>query len=465
MSIVRLLVRPVIIVLLLAGALGGCTQAAANETTVTVLGSWTGTEQAGFLAMVRGFERKYDNRIHVTYIFTRDAPAVLANDLKNGDLPDLAVVATPGVMREYAAEGKLVPINGALDLQTMKSQYSPSWLQFMQATGPLGTDAYYAIIVKAALKSVIWYDPSQLPARYQSLLTSGNLTWNQLMSLTADLSATGVTPWCIGMADSSNSGWPGTDWIEDIVLHHSLLNHSGLYWYNLWVEGKLAWTSDPIKQAFGTFGQVAASTATPRLVQGGTTSELSTSYGSVGQGLFTSPRGCYLDHEGSFITGTDFYLQDGLGSANSGRRPQPGTDFEFIPFPPLTSADRNNREVGGDLLGMFHDTPAARAFINYLTTPQAQEAWISLPGSGAISVNEAVPLSEYPDSVSRAAAMDLIQAPNVSFDASDSMPPTMSTAFNNAVLQYLDNPGQLGAILKELDNVQKAAYGGPGFSK
>jgi alpha-glucoside transport system substrate-binding protein len=456
-STVRLVLRPLILVLLVAGGLGGCTQAVAQGATVTVLGSWTGAEKDGFMAMVDGFERSVDNRIHVIYTGIPDAQAVLDNEVENGDQPDLAVLATPGVMHQYAAEGKLLPIDGALNQQAMESQYSSGWLQLMHATGPSSKRAYYAIIVKAALKSVIWYDPSQFPPGYRGLLTSDDLTWNQLVSLTAHLPATGATPWCIGMAAGSNSGWPGTDWIEDIVLHQS-----GLQTYDQWVRGQLPWDSPPIMQAFQTFGQVAAN---PKVVP----SELATPaaggaalppYRTVGQALFTTPPGCYLDHEASFIT--DFYAQDTLGSPNSGRHPRPDTGYDFIPFPPLTSADRNNDEVAGDLLGMFHDTPAARAFINYLTTPQAQEAWISRHGSGAISVNKAVPLDDYPDQVSRAIAADLIRAVNVRFDASDSMAPTMSTAFNNAVLQYLDNPAQLGAILTELDKVQKAA--GPGFS-
>jgi alpha-glucoside transport system substrate-binding protein len=142
------------------------------------LGSWTGNEKDGFLAMVRGFELKYGYRIQVNYTGTRDAPAVLANDLKNGDPPDLAVLATPGIMNLYARNGKLVPIDNALNLQTMSREYGTGWLQLMQATGSSGTKAYYAIIVKAAVKSVIWYDPSQFPSRYVGVLRSTNLTWN-----------------------------------------------------------------------------------------------------------------------------------------------------------------------------------------------------------------------------------------------------------------------------------------------
>ena len=61
-----------------------------------MLGSWTGAERSGFLAMVRGFEHKYRNKITVDYTGTRDADAVLASDLKGKNPPDLAVLATPG---------------------------------------------------------------------------------------------------------------------------------------------------------------------------------------------------------------------------------------------------------------------------------------------------------------------------------------------------------------------------------
>jgi len=172
--------------------------------------------------------------------------------------------------------------------------------------------------------------------------------------------------------------------------------------------------------------------------------------------MFANPPGCYLDHEGSFITA--FYSQDSLGSAGSGRHPRPARDIGFIPFPPLTAAGRGSEEVAGDLLGMFHATPAARKLIGYLTTPAAQDAWISRPGSGAISVNRLVPLGDYPDPVSRELARNLTQASSVRFDASDSMPQVMQKAFYSAVLEYLDSPGQLNVILNGLDQVQKAAY-------
>ncbi len=433
-----------VLVFVSAFGLPGCRSQAGGQAVVTVLGPWTGAEQADFLAMIRGFEERYG--IQVDYTGTRDADAVLASDLKNGNPPDLAVLATRGELGQLAAAGSLRPIDRALDLKAMASQYGASWLRLMQAAGPSGNRHYYAIIVKATLKSLIWYDPATFPARDLGLLTSPGLTWSKLTSLTKTLTAAGTSPWCAGMADGSRSGWPGTDWIEDIVLHQS-----GPQVYDRWVAGTLPWTSAPIMRAWQTFGQLAA---TKGAVFGDTVAELATSYGKAGQPMFTSPPRCYLDHEGSFITG--FYAQDTL--TGSSAQLQPGIDFSFIPFPPLTPAGHGAEEVSGDLAGMFHDTPAARKLIAYLTTPQAQEAWISRPASGALSVNQQVPLSAYPDPVSRALARNLTHAASIHFDASNSMSQTMENAFDNAVLQYLDSPAQLNVILRGLDQVRRASY-------
>ena len=125
-------------------------------------------------------------------------------------------------------------------------------------------------------------------------LTAPHLTWAQLMRLTSGMAAGGTTPWCMGLEDSSSSGWPGTDWIEDILLHRS-----GPQVYDQWVAGTLPWTSPLVVRAWQVFGQIAN---TPGQVRGGTEAELLTSYGQAGQPLFGSPPGCYLDHEASFIT-------------------------------------------------------------------------------------------------------------------------------------------------------------------
>ena len=419
-----------------------------SSNSITVLGTWTGEEEKGFLAMIDGFEKT--TGLSVTYIGTRDADAVLASGLKNGNPPELAVLASPGELREQAAAGTLVSLDRALDRKQLVNDYKPTWLDLMQAKGPSGQPHFYAIIVKAALKSAIWYSPRNLPPDARRMLTSPKLTWDRLNTLIEQLTATGRSPWCMGMEDTSNSGWPATDWVEDIVLHHA-----GRDTYDGWVAGTVPWTSPPIRRAWETFGRVIRSRPTGR---GALRSLLLTNFGSAGQPMFERPPGCFLEHQGSFITG--FYARHELRSAAAAKtHPQPGKDFDFVRFPPLSPGSERADQVAGDLLAMFRDTPEARRLIAYLATPKAQAAWIRRPGSTAISASHRVPSRLYPDPVSRRVATALTEANEVRFDASDSMPPVMAAAFSRAVLEYVSDPSRLNHLLRQLDTVRTAGAG------
>jgi alpha-glucoside transport system substrate-binding protein len=111
---------------------------------------------------------------------------------------------------------------------------------------------------------------------------------------------------------------------------------------------------------------------------------------------------------------------------------------------------------GGDLFGMFHDTPQARALMQWLVTPEAQQIWVDR--GGAISGNTLV--TDYPDSIAQKSAEALATSQVFRFDASDLMPQAMQAAFLQAILDYTQNPGQLDAILAQLDTVQADAYSG-----
>ena len=110
---------------------------------------------------------------------------------------------------------------------------------------------------------------------------------------------------------------------------------------------------------------------------------------------------------------------------------------------------------GGDLFGMFNDTPQSRALMEYLLTPEAQQIWVA--AGGALSVNTKV--TQYPDDISRRAAAILTSAERFRFDASDLMPEQMNAAFLQAVVDYTADPSQLDNILEPLDQVQQSGTG------
>src|SRR6185437_2979595 len=127
-----------------------------------------------------------------------------------------------------------------------------------------------------------------------------------------DKANTGGRPWCMGMGSTPTSGWPGTDWIEDILLHEF-----GADIYQQWSSGRLPWTSPQIREAWERWGTITA-TVDRRSV-------LLTDWSDAGRPMFANPTpGCFLDHEPSFAIANYQTYDKAL---------KPGNDFDFLPFP------------------------------------------------------------------------------------------------------------------------------------
>lgn len=397
--------------------------------SVTVLAVWGGSEQESFLAMVEPFEKA--TGVDVQYEGTRDLNAVLTTRVEGGNPPDLAGLPGPGQMAQFAREGALIDLSTFLDMERYQDQYAQSWID-------LGTveDQLVGIFIKAAVKGLIWYNPNvwdeqgfEVPA-----------TWDEIMQLSQQMAEGGTAPWCIGLESGAASGWPGTDWVEDIVLRQS-----GPEVYDQWYQGEIAWTSDEIRRAWETWGEIVGNLD---MAYGGTTTMLTTNFGQAGDGLFTDPPNCYMHHQASFIT--DFFVDNNPGV-------EPVEDFQFFGFPPFDPEEPQKLEVAGDLFGMFNDTPQARALIEYLTMPEAQAIWVER--GGAISPNRDVSLERYPDPLARGSAELLTGAEIVRFDASDLMPESMNNSFWQAILNFVENPDNLDSILQNLEEVRMDAYG------
>lgn len=396
--------------------------------TVSVIATWGGDEEKSFKAMVKPFEDQ--TGVKMSYTGTRDLNAVLTTRVKGGNPPDLAGLPGPGQMAQFAKNGKLVDLSTVLNMNTMKAQYPDSWLSLAQAGGK-----QVGIFIKSALKGPVWYDPKNFSKANYDIPK----TWDDLMKLSTTIANTGTTPWSIGLEAGATSGWPGTDWLEGIALRQV-----GPDVYDQWYQGKIKWTSDQIKSVWTTWGKIVAN---PKMVYGGSQYMLATNFGKAADPLFTTPPHAYLHYQANFIT--SFIEQDNP-------KLKPVTDFNFFMFPDINPKYAGAVEGAGDLFGMFKKTPQSSGLINWLTTPQAQEIWVKR--GGALSPNKDVPLSAYPDQLSKQLATALTSAKIVRFDASDLMPSSMQDAFYKAVLAYVGNPSQLDSILAHLDTVQASAY-------
>ncbi len=388
--------------------------------SVSIIGSWTDAEQESFLAMVQPWADR--TGVQVDYVGTRDMQTQLTAAIEGGGagLPDLAGIPGPGLMVEWFEDGALKPLD-FIDVDAYMEAAPPGLPELGEVD-----DTLAGIFFKAAVKGFIWYNTNV----YDGTVPE---SWDAVMSTDP---APAESLWCVALESGDASGWPGTDWIEDIVIRQS-----GPDVYDAWVRGEQTWTSQEIRSAFEEFGEVVATTA------GGGNAILTTAFQNGGNGMFTDPPDCLFHHQASFMS--DFLADP----ARAGAAPE---DFDFFVMPDIDPQYSGAVTGGGDLFGMFNDTPQARSLIEYLVSAEAQEIWAER--GGFIAANTGVPLDAYGDEPSRKAAETLQETTGLRFDASDSMPGAMNAAFQGAMVRFAQNPDDLEAILAELDTVQADAY-------
>jgi alpha-glucoside transport system substrate-binding protein len=423
-----------IVGLLVTACSGGAATPAASGGqiggSVSIVAVWSGgtdpkSEEFAFRSVLKPFTDA--TGVTINYTSTRDINAVLTTGVASGNLPDIAGLPGPGKVQELAKSGVLKPLDGVIDV--------PAYVADTPGAAALQVDGkQYAEFFKGSIKGLIWYDPKIYKGGVPT-------TWDDLQAkATAALaSLPGTKEWCIGLQSGPGAdGWPGTDWIEDFVLRQS-----GATVYDNWVAGKQKWTSPEIKNAWLEFGKAVSAT------YGDPTSIDGTNFGDAGNQLFKTPPGCLFHHQASFIT---TFFEKGTPGIKA------GTDYDFFPFPDINPANAGAVTGGGDLLGMFHDTPQAKALMKYLITADAQSIWPKL--GGAISGSKSVPASVYPDDISKKSAAALSGAKIFRFDGSDAMPVAMSDAFLKAILDFVKDQSKIDALLTNLDTVQKSAYSG-----
>jgi alpha-glucoside transport system substrate-binding protein len=400
--------------------------------TVHILGTWTGGEKDSFDAVIKPFTDQ--TGIKISFEATRDLDAILQTKVAAGNPPDVTAAPGIGTLIKLARAGKLVQLDEKLDTKELNANYGADWISLGKIDGKL-----YTLYAWAALKGLVWYDPKAFQAKGYTVPK----TWDELMKLQDKIKSDGGKPWCVALESEAASGWPGSDWVKEIVL-----SQSGGDVYDKWWQGKQKWTSPEIKSAWQTWGKVLGTGDSN--VYGGAQYMVATKFGEGGQGLFTSPPKCYMFNQGSFITSFfDAYTP----------KPAAGTDYAPFPLPDVSSSNAGAHVVSGDAFVMTKDTPQARALLKYLATADAQDIWVKR-GGGKIAVNKKVSLSDYPDAISKAIAEVVVNTKIARYDAGDLMPSDMRDAYWSGILKFVQNQGQLDAILADLDKKQATAYAG-----
>jgi alpha-glucoside transport system substrate-binding protein len=343
-----------------------------------------------------------------------------------GDPYDILNFPQPGLMADMARDGFLVNLNEFLTEQEVGTALNQSWIDLGTVDGTL-----VGLMHTADMKSLVWYPKDNWDAAGFQIPQ----TWQEMLNLTQTISEMGVTPWCVGVESGGATGWPATDWVEDVMLRTTSPEN-----YDAWTRGELKFDSPEVRNAFEMVGEIWFAEG---YVRGGTTGILTTAFGDAPLPLFDEPQpGCYLHRQASFIP--NFFPE---GS-------ELGVDVDYFYLPPIDPAFGKPVLGSGNLVSLAKDTPAGREVMRFMLTAESAEAEVK--AGNAIAAVNGVPADWYPSSTMAGFGAIMAAADTFRFDGSDLMPGAVGAgSFWTGAVDWIGG-ADLTTVLQTIDSTWPA---------
>ena len=275
---------------------GGGGSSSADSKTVTI---WTSVDQP----IVDGFKKVLvpeakAKGITVKIQKVENINQLIIAKLQANDAPDIAMVPQPGVVAAIVKRHKAFPLDDVVDTASLKSNMFNGALDAGTIDGKV-----YGLLVSSSVKSLVFYPKKAWDkAGYQAPTSLA-----ELQTLSDKIAASGTTPWCFGIGSDAATGWPATDWMEDLVMRDGSVQD-----YQDWVSHKLKFSSAPVEKAAADFQKLVLN---DKNVYGGVKSVASTGFGDAPAPMFQAKPKCFMLKQGTFIS-TFFPKSAGGGGGN-----------------------------------------------------------------------------------------------------------------------------------------------------
>jgi alpha-glucoside transport system substrate-binding protein len=392
--------------------------------SISTMAIWAGEEQKSFEAVIADFEEKFPN-VDVTYRTGGDNLApLLSAAVEGGNPPDLAAIGQPGLMADFAEQDAIQPIDD------LREQIVDAFGEDVADAGAVeGTQ--YGVMYKGANKSTVWYNV----ADFEEAGVEAPETWDDFVSARDTLAAAGITPFSVGV----DVGWPISDLFENVYIRTA-----GPEKYDQLAKHEIPWTDQSVKDALMLMQDVVGES---KNMAGGTDGALQTEMPDSVSKVFSENPDASMVIIGDFAPGqTETTLE-------------PETGFNVFTFPSIEGSEPSV-VGGGDLFIKFKDSPAADAFLEYLTTTDAAEAWASRGGFS--SPNKNLDTSVYPDEITRTTAGALADAETFRFDLSDLQPAAFGGTPGQGLFKlfsdFVANPNDIDQITQQMEAAAQRAY-------
>lgn len=365
--------------------------------TISVYTSIVSPEDQPHIDSFKKFEECTGAKID--YEGSREFEKQLPIKIESGSAPDIAYVPQPGLVKTLVEKfpDAAKPVSEAA-IKNVDEHYDPLWKKL----GSVG-DKFVAVPVGANVKSFVWYSPKVFQEKGYEVPT----TWEELIALTDEMVAENpdVKPWCAGIESGPATGWPATDWLEDMMLRTVTPEE-----YDQWVEHKMPFNDPKVVEALDKAGSILKN---DKYVNGGfddVRSIATTPFADAGQPIVEGE--CFLHRQASFY------------QANWPEGTEVGEEGDVYAFYlPGESADTKPLLIGGEFAMAFADRPEVQAFQAYLTSPEwSNEKAKATPG-GWLSANKKLDPNNLKAPIDKL-SFELLtdEASQLRFDGSDLMP-------------------------------------------
>jgi alpha-glucoside transport system substrate-binding protein len=417
---------PLLVALALALAttvLAGCgSGSGGDDETVEI---WMSVDQPVFDGLKETMQEKAKKAgIKVKLSKVTDINTLIMTKIQANDAPDSALIPQPGVVATIVNRHKAFPLDDVVDMSALKDNMLPGSLDAGTVDGKL-----YGLLVSANVKSLVFYPKKAWDKAGYPIPES----IDELNALTKQIKADGNTPWCFGIESDTATGWPATDWFEELVM-----KYGGADKYNDWVDHKIKFDSDLVRQAAEEFSQLLL---TEGNVPGGRKAIVATNFGDAENTMWNAKPGCWMEKQGSFITA--FFPPDVVKNFDS--------EVGVFGFPPATAGEKAPVLGGGDMATLLNDSDAAKKAMKLLSETDVGAA-AAKNGSSFLSPHTDFDASLYTNPLTKKASEVANAGSALLFDGSDQMPGEVGAgSFWKEVTAWILGNEDLDTMLKEID--------------
>jgi len=390
-------------------------------TKVSMFGPFSSDDEVKFNNSIKDFETT--TGIDIQYEGSKEFETTINVRVQGGNPPDIADFPQPGLMASIAKGGKVQDVSKWISADWLKQEYNQGYLDTATVDGASGK-IMGGVFQRVNAKGLVWYPKAQFDKAGYTIPT----TWDEQKTLMDKIVSDGDTPWCVGIESGTATGWPATDWVENIMLRTTSPEN-----YDKWTTGAMPFTDPVVKNAVQKMADIWFN---DKYVYGGRKQIVSTNFGDTSKPMFLDPPKCWLENQGNFIT--SFFPQTS----------KPGVDYDFYYLPPIDSAYGKPMEFGGDLMSAFNDRPEVRAVMEWFSTYDSVKGWVKQ--GGALSPHHDSVLADYGSDMDRKVAQTLLDATVVRFDGSDLMPGAVGAGtFWKAMTDYVSGTADIDQALQE----------------